>query len=393
MRALMTRSTVAILAITWATTAWTLGFGHDLVAHPPNAAAGVLVFLVILAAIMIAAFGVVTQAEQLAERLGEPFGTLVLTLTVVVIEVALIASVMLGPGGSSTIGRDSLFAVMMIIINGVMGLAILLGGLRHGPQSYNTVGTSVYLAVITALSLCTLVLPNFTGPASDGTLTTVQSIGIALLAAALYAFFLAMQVGRDRALFVQPVSAASGTTAAVHAAGRGRTSSSATGNAPGAASGHASTDRRGLVARSVLLVVTVLPIVLLSHDLGILVDLGIEATGAPTALGGVLIAIIVFTPEAVTAIRASLANQSQRAFNLGLGAFTSTVGLTIPVILVIGLVSGQEVVLGESPANMVLIATTLAMTLITFFSLRTTAVHGAVHLMLFGVYGILLFTP
>jgi Ca2+:H+ antiporter len=378
MRALLTRSTLVALAVAWATTAWVLWFGHDLVVHPPNAAVGVIVFLVILGAIMVAAFAVVGQAEHLAELVGEPFGTLILTLTVVVIEVALIASIMLGPGGSATIGRDSLFAVMMIIINGVMGLAILLGGLRHGPQSYNTVGTSAYLAVITALSLSTLVLPNFTGSTEGGTLTTFQSIGIALLAAAVYVFFLVMQVGRDRALFVQPVSTPP-------------TGGSADGDP--IAPAHAPTDRRGLVLRAALLIVTVLPIVLLSHDLGVLVDLGIAVTGAPTALSGVLIAIIVFTPEAVTAIRASLANENQRAFNLGLGAFTSTVGLTIPVVLVIGLVSGQEVVLGESPANMVLIAMTLGMTLITFFSIRTTAVHGAVHLMLFGVYGILLFAP
>ena len=384
MRALLTRSTVVILVVAWATTVWALAFGHDLVAHPPNAAVGVIVFIVILAAIMVAAFGVVRQAEHLAEQVGEPFGTLILTLTVVVIEVALIASVMLGPSGSATIGRDSLFAVMMIIINGVMGLAILLGGLRHGPQNYNTVGTSVYLAVIVALSLCTLVLPNFTSSTPGGTLTGSQSIGIAVLAAALYAFFLVMQVGRDRTLFVQPVVAP--------AAGGSPHGTASTSAASAAASTHPAA-RGELIGRAVLLILTVLPIVLLSHDLGVLVDLGIEATGAPVALSGVVIAIIVFTPEAVTAIRASLADQNQRAFNLGLGAFVSTVGLTIPVILVIGLISGQEVVLGETPANMVLIAITLAMTLITFFSPRTTAVHGAVHLMLFGVFAILLFAP
>ncbi len=388
MRAMLTRSTVAILVIAWATTVWALAFGHDLVAHPPNAAVGVIVFVVILAAIMVAAFGVVRQAEHLAEQVGEPFGTLILTLTVVVIEVALIASVMLGPSGSATIGRDSLFAVMMIIINGVMGLAILLGGLRHGPQNYNTVGTSVYLAVIVALSLCTLVLPNFTSSTPGGTLTSFQSIGIAVLAAALYAFFLVMQVGRDRSLFVQPVSPPAAGASPATAASAGAAPAVST-----ASAAHSAVARGELLGRAVLLIVTVLPIVLLSHDLGVLVDLGIEATGAPVALSGVVIAIIVFTPEAVTAIRASLADQNQRAFNLGLGAFVSTVGLTIPVILVIGLVSGQEVVLGETPANMVLIAITLAMTLITFFSPRTTAVHGAVHLMLFGVFAILLFAP
>ena len=148
-----------------------------------------------------------------------------------------------------------------------------------------------------------------------------------------------------------------------------------------------------MVVRAALLLATVLPIILLAHDLGILVDRGIELTGAPVALGGVIIAIIVFTPEAITAVRAALANENQRALNLGLGAFVSTVGLTIPAILVIGLVTGQPVILGESPGNIVLICITLVMTVITYFAPRTTAVHGAVHLMLFGVYGVLLFAP
>ena len=134
----------------------------------------VVCFVLILGAIMVAAFGVVRQAEHLAEKLGEPLGTLILTLTVVVIEVVLIASVMLGPAGSATIGRDSLFAVMMIIINGVLGLTILLGALKFGPQHYNLEGASVYIAMIAVLSLCTLVLPSFLSSTSDGSLVPLS---------------------------------------------------------------------------------------------------------------------------------------------------------------------------------------------------------------------------
>ena len=372
-RRLLTRSTVVTLLIAWATTVFFLTAGHEFVVHPPNAAVAAGCFLLILGAIMVAAFGVVRHAEHLAETVGEPFGTLILTLTVVVIEVVLIASVMLGPDGSETIARDSLFAVMMIIVNGVLGLTILLGSLKFGPQRYNMEGTSIYIAMIAGLSLVTLVLPSFLSSAGDGSLVPLQSVGIAVLSAALYGFFLFMQTGTDRALYLQPEPAAP----SVRVDGADR---------PRAGAGE-------LVVRSALLVATVLPIVLLAHDLGILVDRGIELTGAPVALGGVLIAIIVFTPEAVTAVRASLANENQRALNLGLGAFVSTVGLTIPAVLVIGLVTGQPVILGESPGNMVLICITLVMTVITYFAPRTTAVHGAVHLMLFGVYGILLFAP
>ncbi|MBC7724785.1 MAG: calcium:proton antiporter [Burkholderiaceae bacterium] len=362
---LLSRSTVLTLLVAWAVTVGVMA-GHGVVANPATSAVAIGIFALILAAIMVAAFGVVRQAERLAHLFGEPFGTLILTLTVVVIEVVLISSVMLGPSASTTIGRDSLFAVMMVIINGVLGLALLLGALRHGPQAFNREGASVYVAIIAALSLCTLVLPNFTTSTSDGTLVPVQAVGLTVLAVALYAFFLHVQTGRGRELFVQR---------------------------PATAVTRAPVPRREVIQRALLLVATVLPIVLLSHDLGVLVDLGIVETGAPPVLGGVIIAIIVFAPEAITAVRASLANETQRTLNLGLGAFVSTVGLTIPAILVIGLVTGQEVVLGESPANMVLIAVTVLMTAVTFTSPRTTALHGAVHLMLFGVFAILLFAP
>jgi len=375
-RRLLSRSTIVILAVAWVTTILFLTVGHEYVTHPPNAAVAVGAFILILGAIMVAAFGVVRHAEHLAENLGEPFGTLLLTLTVVVIEVVLIASIMLGPGGSATIGRDSLFAVMMIIINGVLGLTILLGALKFGPQHYNLEGASIYIAMIAALSLVTLVLASFLSSTTDGSLVPLQSLGIALLSAALYGFFLYMQTGADRALFQQPAP---------------DRSAEAPRSSPAAE--HEKAPRNELILRAAILITTVLPIILLAHDLGVLVDRGIVLTGAPVALGGVIIAIIVFTPEAVTAVRAALANENQRALNLGLGAFVSTVGLTIPAILVIGLVTGQPVILGESPGNMVLICITLVMTVITYFAPRTTAVHGAVHLMLFGVYGILLFAP
>ena len=385
-RALLSRSTTMTLAIVWLVSIVILTLGRDLIAHPPNVAVAVGVFLIVLAAIMVAAFGVVHQAENLAHKLGEPFGTLILTLTVVIIEVVLISSVMLGPSGSSTIARDSVFAVMMIIINGVMGVSLLLGGMKHGPQRYNMEGASVYVAMIAVLSLCTLVLPNFTVSTSNGSLVPAQAIAISVLAAALYGFFIYLQTGKNRALFTQPSHAQAIVGIVITAATPEiRPDSRAT--------AVVGVGRGELVRRVLLLVGTILPIVLLSHDLGILVDAGLAATGAPIALGGVIIAIIVFTPEAITAVRASLADEGQRTLNLGLGAFVSTVGLTIPTVLIIGLSTGQEVILGESNANMVLIGVTLVTSIITYFSPRTTALHGAVHLVLFGMFAVLLFAP
>lgn len=360
------------------------GLLHDPVA-PPVAAVS---FVVILAAIVVAAFRVVHEAEHLARALGEPFGTLILTLSIVIIEVILIASVMLGPGESTTIARDSLFAVMMIIINGVLGAALLVGGLRHGPQRYNREGTSQYLGMIVVFTLLALVLPNVTTSAPAGSFSDVQAVGVAVLAAAAYATFLGLQTTKNRELFTQPSptaatmsEATSGTTAGTTAAGGTENESAA----------HPS--RSIVITHSALLVVTVLPIVLLSHDLATLLDVGIALLGAPATLSGVLIALIVFTPEAVTAIRASLGNETQRTINLGLGAFVSTVGLTLPAVLVIGLITGKTVVLGESAANTVLIAATLALSIVTFTSKRTNALHGVAHLVLFGVFALLIFSP
>lgn len=372
------------LVLVWAVVAASVALGPYLFAAPiaPTVAGGS--FVVILAAIVVASFGVVREAEHLAQALGEPFGTLVLTLSIVLIEVILISSVMLGPAASPTIGRDSLFAVMMIILNGVMGVALVAGGLKYGQQAYNRQGTSSYLAMIVVLSLLSLVLPNFTSSTADGSLVPLQAIVLSVLAAALYAFFLILQMTTHRDLFVQPGlgTPQKGSPAQQSA------------NAPSAPSTAASRIRRAtLFTHSVLLVIFVLPIVLLSHDLAILLDVGIELLDAPAVLSGVLIAAIVFTPEAATAIRASLGNETQRTINLGLGAFVSTVGLTIPAVLIIGLLTGKAVVLGESPANMLLIVTTLVLTIVTFTARRTTSLHGAAHLVLFGMFVLLSFAP
>lgn len=150
---------------------------------------------------------------------------------------------------------------------------------------------------------------------------------------------------------------------------------------------------REVGGHTILLIVTVLPIVLLAKQLAKLIDHGIDALGAPAALGGVLIALIVFTPEGMSALRAALANQLQRAVNLCLGAALSTIGLTVPAVLVIGLLTDQSVVLGLSPTELTLLAVTLAVSTLTFSVSRTTVLEGAVHLVLFFVYMVLIFSP
>jgi len=332
-----------------------------------------LLFVWLLGIIFWSAFGVVHEAEELAEILGEPFGTLVLTLSIVIIEVALISAVMLSSKAVPTLGRDTMFAVLMIVLNGVVGLGLLIGGLRHHQQSFNLQGASAYLAVTIPLAVIALVLPNFTTSSSGGTLSYMQSGLFSLLTIALYGIFLWLQTGRHRGFF-QPANmvAAEGQDASPlpHA------------------------DRSGSFSRHVvLLLANILPIVILSKSLAKLLDAGIEALAAPTALGGIIIAMIVFTPEGISALRAVAANQLTRAINLCLGAATSTLGLTVPAVLLIGLISGQPVILGLSSANMVLLSVTLVLNGVTFSGSRTTMLEGAVHLSLFAVFLILVFSP
>lgn len=330
-------------------------------------------FLWLLGIIFWSAFGVVHEAEELAELLGEPLGTLVLTLSIVIIEVALISAVMLGSKAVPTLGRDTMFAVLMIVLNGVVGLGLLVGGLRHHQQSFNLQGASAYLAVIIPLAVIALVMPNFTTSSSGGTLSPLQAMLFSTLTIALYGIFLWLQTGRHSGFF-QPEN-----LAAVELED---------------ASPLPHDEQSGSLPRHiVLLLANILPIVILSKGLAKLLDAGIAALGAPTALGGIIIAMIVFTPEGISALRAVAANQLTRAINLCLGAATSTLGLTVPAVLLIGLISGQPVVLGLSAANMVLLATTLVLNGITFSGGRTTMLEGAVHLSLFSVFLVLVFSP
>ncbi|WP_431861770.1 calcium:proton antiporter [Micrococcus terreus] len=333
---------------------------------------------VIIGVIVLCSFGVVKEAEQLAHRLGDPYGTLVLTLSIVLIEVVLISAVMLGPGEHTTIARDSVMAVSMIILNAVVGASLLVGGLRHGDLRINRTGTSSYLALLIPLLAVALVLPVMIG--QGGAYTGGQAITVIVLTLALYAFFLVRQMGVQagdfREVTVVPPSGAVGVTATSRPAIRTVIAE----------------HRSELLARVGLLVATVLPIVLVSHDMSALLDDGLGRTGAPVALTGLLIAVIVFLPESITSVRAALAGEAQRVVNLCHGALVSTVGLTIPAVLVIGMLTGQTVVLAESAANLVMLGVTLLLSVTTLAARRVTALHGTAHLVVFAVYVLVLFS-
>lgn len=372
-------STQLIIPITWLRLlgSWSIVvlfmiFGGQWLGDSLNGTTAAVVFLVLFVTILAASFGVVREADHLAHQLGEPYGTLILTLSIVLIEVILIASVLLGPGDFPTIGRDSIYAVMMIILNLITGLCLIAGAARNGDQEFNRQGTNTYLSMIVLLTSVGLILPNYTSTA--GEFSTTQAIGIAVLTGLVYAIFLYLQMGSHRHDYVQPNQAVQNAEDA----------------APAPRDPQAT---RAMLIRSLVLIALILPIVLLAHDLAIVTDYGIAASGAPVAVGGVLIAIIVFTPESITAIKAAMNNEMQRAINLCLGAFVSTVGLTVPVVLMIGLITGKQVIMGISNTEIVLFLITALLSILSFGGKRTSPIQGYMHLMVFAVFGLLLFYP
>jgi Ca2+:H+ antiporter len=371
------RTDIVRIALGWGAYVLVL-LAHPLLAAPVAAPLLIVALGVIIGMILVCAFGVVKQAEALAHRLGDPYGSLVLTLSIVLIEVILISAVMLGPGEHATIARDSVMAVSMIILNLVIGLALLLGGLRHRGMAHNRTGTSAYLAMFVVLVALAFALPALIG--RDGSYTLGQEIPIVILTLGIYAFFLFRQMGAQAGDFTEVDERLRRRTDAADASPR-------TGIRETLA-----VHRTEVLVRLALLVVTVVPIVLLSHDMAALLDDGLGRLGAPAALAGVLIAAIVFLPESLTAVRAALGGEAQRVVNLCHGALVSTVGLTIPAVLIIGMLTGQTVVLAESPANLLMLGVTLLLSVTTFAAKRVTAMHGVAHLAVFAVYVIVLFS-
>ena len=379
------RSAISRLLLGWAGVAALM-----LLSPAPGALPSALLALAlaaIVAVIVIAAGGVVAQAEALAHRLGDPYGTLVLTLSIVVIEVVLIAAVMLGPGDHATIARDSVMAVSMIIMNLVLGLCLLVGGIRREALHVNRTGTSVYLVLLIGLGAMAFAVPAVLG--EDGAYAPVQGVAIAAMTVAVYAVFLWRQTGAQAVEFqeVELPAADESAQEPTDAAGASDTED----RSPGIGA-TLSRHRAELGLRVLLLVATVLPIVLLSHDMAGLLDEGLDRLGAPIALSGVLIAAIVFTPETLTALRAAAGGEMQRVVNLCHGALVSTLALTIPTVLIIGLATGSPVVLAESPVNLLLLGVTFAVSAVSAAAPRVTAVHGTVHLLLFAVYALALFS-
>jgi Ca2+:H+ antiporter len=334
-------------------------------------AAGLAFAAVLLVILFGTVFAAVHHAEVIAERIGEPFGTLLLTLAVTVIEVALIATIMLGENPVPTLARDTVFAVVMIVCNGLVGICILAGGLRYREQDVRVTGSSLYLSVLIVLATITLVMPNYTLTAPGPVYSAGQLGFVSVVTVLLYGVFLYTQTVRHRGYFI------ANEIGKQHAPGDGGVPLS----------------NRMLSLSVVLLLVSLLAVVLLAKKFSLVVDFTIALIGAPPALAGVLVALLILLPESVAAIAAARKNDLQKSINLALGSSIATIGLTIPAVAVAAYALDKQLVLGLDAQGMVLLALTFLLSMLTFATGRTNILFGLVHLVVFAVFVFLVFVP
>ena len=354
-----------LLLVSLATCAAFAIWGEALFARLAEPGWFAVIFLWLFGVVLASALAVVRHADHVAEILGEPYGTLVLTLSVTAIEVLSISAVMLHGENNPTLVRDTLFSIVMIILGGVVGAALLLGGWRHSEQHYNLQGANAYLGVIIPLTVLTLTLANFTTTTPGPTLSIAQQAFLLVIACGLYLAFLAVQTGRHRGYFT----------------GDG------TDETPPPALPRAKT---ALMWHAALLIAYILPVVFLAEQFAHPIDYLIETLRLPAALGGVIIAVLVATPEAIGAIRSAMANRMQRSINISLGSVLSTTGMTVPAMLVVSYLTRHEIYFGLPGASDVLLLLTLAVSVVTFASGRTNVLQGAVHAVLFAAFLMLL---
>lgn len=320
-------------------------------------------------ALIATVFAAVYHAEVVAHRVGEPFGTLVLALAVTVIEVALIVSMMLtGGGAAATLARDTVFSAVMIVCNGIVGLCLLAGGVRHREQGFQLPGTNAALSVLIALTTLTMVFPNVTTTSPGPTFSPSQLLFAAVVSFILYSSFLFVQTVRHRDYFL-PVGE---TGEEIHAP-----------QPP---------NRTALISAGLLLL-SLVSVVALGKSLTPPLERAIENVGAPTTVVGIVIAGLVLLPEGLASFRAATANRLQTSMNLALGSALASIGLTIPAVACVSLLLRKPLTLGLATKEETLLAVTLIVSVLTLGTGRTTVLQGIVHLVLFAAFLFLAVVP
>ena len=329
-------------------------------------AAGLAFAAALLVILFGTVFAAVHHAEVIAERIGEPYGTLLLTLAVTVIEVALIATIMLGDKPVPTLARDTVFAVVMIVCNGLVGICILAGGLRYREQDVQVTGSNLYLSVLIVMATITLIMPNYTLTTPGPVYSAAQLGFVSVVTLLLYGVFLYTQTIRHRNYFVGEAAVADGG---------GQTSN------------------RMLGLSILLLLVSLLAVVLLAKKFSLVVDFATASIGAPPAFAGVLVALLILLPESVAAVSAARKNDLQKSINLALGSSLATIGLTIPAVAVAAYALDMPLVLGLNAQETVLLILTFVLSMLTFATGRTNILFGLVHVVVFAVFVFLVFVP
>jgi len=327
-----------------------------------------LLLVLIFGVVVYAAIGVVGHAEHLAEKYGEPYGTLILTLSAVTIEVVMLTTMMLHLDNNPTLARDTVFATVMILVNGLIGLSLLIGGMRYGEQRYNVKSSKAFLTVLFALVGLALILPDALTPAQEPRL----KVFLVFASILLYAFFLHVQTRKHTHFFVFD-------------------SSPKEHGSPGQGSRAGSRDEISGAYHGTMLVVTIVALSVLVEYLSIALDDTMDVLHFPAKIPALVVAIIIVSPESLAAIRAALHNDMQRTFNIALGSALSTVALTIPAVLVISFVAGRGIILGLTPVQAVLMIISLLVASITEADGSTSALEGLVQLVLFGSFVVMVF--
>src|ERR1700719_2492587 len=323
---------------------------------------GILVAVIALS-LAGSVFAAVHHAEIVAHRIGEPYGTLVLALAVTLIEVALIVSLMIAGGAeAAALARDTVFAAVMIILNGIIGLCLLVGGLRHRQQTFSLDGVSAALVALAAIVVLALVFPNYTVTTPGPYYSPSQLILIAVVSLAIYGAFVFAQTIGHRGIFIEE---------------------DPTGDF---SHGAPQPDNVATAVSAFLLVACLTAVVLLAKKLAPSLESAVASAGAPNAVVGVIIAAVVLLPEGLAALRAARANRLQNSLNLALGSALASIGLTIPAVSVLSLYMHTQLVLGIDNKATVLLLLSLFITAIALRTGRTIVLHGIVLLVIFVVY-------
>ena len=329
-----------------------------------DSASSSVISILLALALMGSVLAAVHHAEVVAHRVGEPFGTLVLAIAITVIEVSLIISLMLSGGaGSETYARDTVFAAIMIILTGIIGLCLFVGGVRYREQSFGGFGVSAALITLIAITMLSLVLPNYTTSLYGPVYNNSQLLFVAVISLILYGSFVAIQTGRHRDYFLPK--------------GPLETLEDAHAEPPTILT---------TIISLVLLIVCLGAVVLIAKTLAPIIEIGVSGIGAPKSLVGVIVALVILLPEGFAAVKAAKKNRLQTSLNLALGSALASIGLTIPAVAIASIFTGLTVTLGIDAKSIVLLVLSLFTIMISFGTGRTNILQGVVLLVIFAVY-------